>query len=298
MKHFTCTVRFFCVLLPALGGGCSSSRQAVVTGYDAVGHPGDEITLRVKIAENNWRRENIRYAVAFLSLKEGPAPSATSFAIVTDKKGEANIRFVPPVPGFYRFQVTYPDGQQPLGDGGLLLACYDGRRPGLVVDIDGTLTAAKNYFRQKHLPVRDGDTVQVLRRLSGWCDIIYVTGRLRFQAADTRAWLEAKGFPTGPVFLLDPQECRTISSETYKTRLLTDMVKVFPNIVVGIGNRRDDAEAYGKAGLVPFLFDARRMNAIHVTDWREIEKQLMKCRHLPPSEMKRELLKSVSQDSG
>jgi hypothetical protein len=124
-----------------------------------------------------------------------------------------------------------------------------------VSDIDGTLTSSENAFPAALLTGADVAeqegapaalaTVRERRYLP-----MYVTARGRYFSADTRAWLQSKGFPRGPMRLAT--SLVTLPGDTtvdYKADTLADVEVTGLRVTVGFGNRASDAEAYRRTGI-------------------------------------------------
>lgn len=122
----------------------------------------------------------------------------------------------------------------------------------VVTDIDGTLTAddlelPKQIVDDTYLPVMMRAADQLLKT---WADkgypIIYLTARPHVLRADSRLWLEARGFPTGPLITANGGK----TDDVYKTLWMNRLIQTFGwNVVAAYGNAETDITAYLNAGI-------------------------------------------------
>jgi hypothetical protein len=126
-----------------------------------------------------------------------------------------------------------------------------------VSDVDGTLTSSENAFP---VSLVTGRTVaaharapEALRKMAarGYA-VVYLTSRGRVFTPETRAWLEANGFPRGalrlaPSFITLPGD----ATAAYKASSLGALEAARLDVALGIGNRASDESAYRQAGVAP-----------------------------------------------
>lgn len=143
---------------------------------------------------------------------------------------------------------------------------WDDHRTIIVVDIDRTI--ARTDF--DHLVLRDGaderstplaGSRRTMEMLARDCRFIYVTARPRFLLEKTRMWLEDEEFPPGPV-IASPGLREAIQRTEYKLEVLAQLRKLWPTLLIGIGNSESDAEAYEKSGLLTLLVNQKRTETI------------------------------------
>ncbi len=125
----------------------------------------------------------------------------------------------------------------------------------VVTDIDGTLTTA-----DAELLMQVGDATYVPAMMTAantlmqtWAmkgyPIVYLTARPHVFRTETRGWLEAKEFPTGPVIT---SNSTTDAADAYKTIWLKRMITDFGwTAVAAYGNASTDITAYANAGIPP-----------------------------------------------
>lgn len=154
-------------------------------------------------------------------------------------------------PGIHEVSIRFSRRGRLVGQTMLTVACSDGARPAIIVDIDHTLTNTSLFylmFMPNNLITPFTDAVAVLSELARRYDILYVTRREYLLLDKTRAWLALHGFPAGPVFLWhfwkDP-----FRAVKYKTRLIKKLKHEWPHIAIGIGDKKSDMRAYAANGL-------------------------------------------------
>ena len=122
----------------------------------------------------------------------------------------------------------------------------------VVTDIDGTLTHDDGELLLQlgdptHVPVMMGAADKLTQ---AWANkgypVVYLTARPHKFRAETRGWLEALGFPGGPVITENGGEM----ADVYKTLWLQRMIQDFQwNVVAAYGNAVTDVTAYENAGI-------------------------------------------------
>jgi len=150
----------------------------------------------------------------------------------------------------------------------------------LVVDIDDTICDTNReevIFQKRDLessPIRHARPT--LARLAESFQIAYLTARPESQFVKTVNWLNDHQFPPGPVFVA-PSLGRMIRQTKYKTDALRTLRADWPNILIGIGDSRVDARAYGNNEMLTLIVaevhdEVLDREAIVLRDWAEIEK--------------------------
>jgi hypothetical protein len=174
---------------------------------------------------------------------------------VTDDDGQVAFDGAALPPGFHRYWLVVP-GDGTSAEGGIWVVGPS--TPAVVFDIDGTLTL---------------DDAELLNDLTGdgaaaypnaaavaqaWADkgylIVYVTGRPYPLRAMTRRWLDARGFPYGPLFT--PGHLRSAIPTAdgvgaYKRETFTALLARGLRVVRAYGNASTDVCAYAQAGIAP-----------------------------------------------
>lgn len=149
----------------------------------------------------------------------------------------------------------------------------------LVVDIDDTISQTDvddllfdeqddDSRPLKHSP-------RVVRRLAEDYQILYLTARPSFLLDKTRQWLSDNDFPNAPV-LVSYQKRDLLRQGAYKYRALADLQKTWPLVMIGIGDRTTDAEAYGASGMLCLIVNPNKKDkfgrhAVMMSDWKAID---------------------------
>jgi phosphatidate phosphatase PAH1 len=124
-------------------------------------------------------------------------------------------------------------------------------------DIDGTLTTddfqlAADFLTPEGARAYDGAVEVVEYHREQGRQPLYLTGRPYFLDDTTRTWLEAQGFPAGPLTLAPAVDVALDGVQAYKHDVLVDwQERVQTNIEVAYGNASTDVCAYAAAGLAP-----------------------------------------------
>lgn len=148
----------------------------------------------------------------------------------------------------------------------------------VVCDIDATIsdTALKALFfdetDEKSMPI--ADSPEVLNEIARYHGILYFTARPKFTVDKTERWLQAHGFPDGPVMTsLDVGDL--ILQGRYKRRELARLREVFPNLLIGIGNSQADSAGYGANGMLSLIVNRNdgthyARHEIDFENWRQV----------------------------
>ncbi len=126
----------------------------------------------------------------------------------------------------------------------------------LVVDVDDTISETDyddlllDKIDRESYPLPHAQ--EAMNALAKDYGIIYLTGRPRFLLGKTREWLERKGFPPGPV-ITSPGLSEMLDFLSLKIDLIRTTKKYVPGLLIGLGDKRSDAEAYGRTGLLPLI---------------------------------------------
>lgn len=133
----------------------------------------------------------------------------------------------------------------------------------VVTDIDGTLTLSDLEFLQQltnasYDPVDYPDAAALMQAYDALgYDIVYMTARGedltledgRSSREATADWLDAHGYPDGPLFLADGVGAFGDSAERYKVDRLTGLQATGTTFAVGYGNSRSDIDAFLEVGI-------------------------------------------------
>jgi hypothetical protein len=96
----------------------------------------------------------------------------------------------------------------------------------------------------------------------------------------TRRWLTHRGFPRLPTYFLNIKRFPTYNESKYKIATLSRIKQSFPNLVLGVGDKKSDAKAYRAMGMRTLILgDAGGVEgAEEVPDWHAIEDMLFSPR--------------------
>lgn len=137
-------------------------------------------------------------------------------------------------------------------------------------DIDGLYEFADRDVRSQPLP----DAVETFALLGERFNILYLTLRQRELLDKSRRWLSEHGFPAGPVFTADTL-AHFIRQRTYKREAIRSAQRAMPHVLIGIGNRKADSDAYRQCGMLSIVLAGRDpaadpTDALVFRDWKAI----------------------------
>jgi uncharacterized membrane protein YkoI len=152
-------------------------------------------------------------------------------------------------------------------------------RVGLIVDVDETISMTDypsllfgrgTDDSRPHEHARD-----VLGRLNRHFDVTYLTARPQWLTGHTRKWLRDKGFPPG-IVLTTARMLDVYWPGAFKKRTIAALRRISPNILIGIGDRHTDVEAYVANGMLALVVNPRpsvtyHERAVVLKDWGAIE---------------------------
>ena len=196
-----------------------------------------------------------------------------------NSKGRATIKFRPSSPTISRFSAqTLADGQTLRATGEIFH--WEEDRVTIAVDIDGTLSHTE--YKELILKKEDNESGPIkgaretLQSLTRDYHILYFTARPRILMTKTRTWLREHDFPWGPM-VMAPGLKQTMQPGEYKCRTLQALRQDWPNLLIGIGNKRGDAEAYSSSGMLSLIVRQQMdkdmgIHAIHVPDWKALSR--------------------------
>jgi hypothetical protein len=192
----------------------------------------------------------------------------------TRDEGNASVVCTLPDPDCSQFEATVRLKGRTLRTSGKVFH-WDPSRTIIVVDIDETLSVTDygDLLFSRH----DGGSRPIygaretMTALARDYHIAYVTARPRFMLERTRRWLREHGFPDGPVMVSESwAEWR--SQTNFKRNTLARLRQQWPNLLIGIGDKRADVEAYTYNRMLALIVnekDADRYGrkAMTMPDW-------------------------------
>lgn len=195
---------------------------------------------------------------------------------VTDREGRAVLLCQLPE-GAGEFTASTPNGDRPqLSPGRVFRWRTD--RVAMVVDFDNTI--ADPDYDEFVFGRYDEDTMpldaaaEMLRELVDTYQLIYLTGRPRYMTAKTRDWLSMHRFPAAP--LITGTGLRTaLRQGEFKHETIMSLRERFPSVLIGVGDKQSDAEAFLRSGIFPLILSEKSLSgeAQHVarfSNWREL----------------------------
>jgi hypothetical protein len=223
---------------------------------DAVVAVGAPFTITASFTYGKLRKDLEGEDVALVLGEGACGPWEPAIDGVTDDEGWA--RFARPAfdrPVVRTFHVVvYGDGTRV--DGGVWAVV-----PGtgaVLFDVDGTLTTDDGELFEDLLGgsanMRAGADAVARRWAELGYVVVYITGRPRALGPSTRRWLDAHGFPRGPV--ITPDDVRDIvpSREhvgAFKRATITTLTETGLVFEAAYGNAATDVCAYAEAGIAP-----------------------------------------------
>lgn len=157
---------------------------------------------------------------------------------------------------------------------------FDPNKTIIAVDMDETVSRT-NYSDlfiadlDRHSAPIDG-AAAALTRLSKDYHIIYTSARPRFLNDKTREWLADHGFPAGPVAnALKFEAC--LAQAKYKSGICRALRSRLPNVLIGIGDKRADEQAYGENNMLAIILEESKGktyadHCVVFDSWRDIER--------------------------
>jgi hypothetical protein len=254
-------------------GGCG---PAVLSVSDAIVSPGEPVRLTAFVYRDTicGVGRDIGGVQVQFSVDGRSAASAR-----TDDDGWVSVQWALPSGSASRFEAKAAVRGRTVRAGGAVYT-WDPNRIILAVDVDGTL--AQTDYDDLILGRRDVGSQplpyaqQTLDQLSADFHILYLTARPQYYVEKTRRWLKDCGFPTGPVCTA-PRLRDTIRHTRFKRRMLATLRKDWPNLLIGIGNKAADGEAYGASSMLSLI--VRRVpdknlgpHAIVLHDWPAVSR--------------------------
>ena len=275
-----------------------------MAGQDVLATPGELVQVEVRLRKTSlfWEPKPTGVYI-FLD-------GNVYHAAKTDSNGAVFASFRPPAVGDYPFHVEcYAKPGQPPVKTDILVACREANRPLFVSDIDQTLSCWQE--RREVLfgaPNAMSGAAEVMTRIARDYSVLYLTHRWDYLAKRTHRWLNAKGFPGGPIFAARGWSELVADNEKFKTAVLARISGRFHGGGFGIGDQASDVLAYEGSGLRGILFidrdglrkPSKVQEAIQqvelvpasaqvVLTWAEAEKVVFDGAKFPPAAAKERL---------
>lgn len=269
------------IVLAALAPG--EKKEAKLQGYDLLAAKYEAVTLQAKLERKGMLGINpdlhkVEVAFRFEGKELGRAKSAKE-GIASLSWTPPNYQFKPEAQPSFEIQAALPeDSEWTSKPARFWVYFWLPERPVIVVDLDGTVCASAEWEVGLKAPA-DLKAIegapQALTELAKSHNILYLTARDDALMNATREWLDLRKFPKGPVLFRDLSLFH-LSAQSYKTKRLLELKKTW-NLVAGVGDREDDADAYLAAGMKAILVGKPRRApeaAIACDSWDEVQKLL------------------------
>ncbi len=188
--------------------------------------------------------------------------------VESDGYGRASITTKLPATLPVSFDVRSTVGGRDIEAAGRIFR-WDENRVIIVVDIDHTV-AATDFDRlilraePTSFPPIPG-AQETLAKLAERYYIMYLTARPRFLLEKTRIWLGRYNFPQGPV-VTAPTLSIAARPTRFKRKTLAVWRRQWPNLLIGIGNRESDTEAYAPNEMLPLIVLSSPEDKHYVSD--------------------------------
>lgn len=205
----------------------------------------------------------------------------------TQDKGRAEAPCALPNNGCSEIEVRARVGSKTLRTEGQVFN-WDADRTIIAVDIDETISTT-NYADLLLTPNDDGSrpirgSREALVALAKDYHIVYVTARPRFLLDRSRNWLNKYGFPAGP--LITSQSWEEWRDQTrFKRDALARLRRQWPNLLIGIGDKRVDVDAYSGNGMLTLIVNESDPGqyggrAVTLRDWPSLARYFTEHREL------------------
>lgn len=189
------------------------------------------------------------------------------------------------VPDEIRAEATYSGNRM---EGAARLFHWTDRKIAVCIDIDDTIS--RTDLDDVLLDEEDDDSKplrhsrETLQYLSEDYHIFYLTARPSFLLEKTRNWLSSRGFPAAPV-IVSHRKRDLLQQAEYKERMLRTLQKDWPNILIGIGDKATDAQAYGERDMLAIIVRGKKpeeigRHALIMPDWKTIHRFFRNNRHI------------------
>jgi hypothetical protein len=227
-------------------------------------------------------RSGVKKAVVQFSAADRPIGSGR-----TETKGAACTECALPPHGCSDFTATVTIDGKTIQRSGTVFH-WDADRTIVAVDIDDTLSLTN--YASLMIGARDRGSrpyrgaVAAMNALARDYHIVYVTARPRFMLERTRQWLQAQGFPAGPL-VVSASWAEWRNQSAYKRRALANLRKQWPNLLIGIGDKRGDVDAYVGNRMLTLIVNERDADrygekAVTLRDWQTLARYFTENRAL------------------
>ncbi len=286
-----------------------AEKGVIFYAFDTLAYPGKSVDLVASVAKSRDPRGMVGAKVGFYD------GNSLLGEATTDKSGRASIKWTPPKACDYNLTariITVPKGESEemtaAPPAQLLVACRKKDTKFVVIDLDHTVVDS-SFFRVLIGGAKPmSDSAKITRKIARKYSIIYLTHRPDLLTRKSKSWLKKNKYPSGPLLVSKLKEAFGDSGK-FKTARLKDVRKTFPGVLIGIGDKLSDAQAYVDNGLTAYLIphykrdkakDSRKMSKrikalngrgrLHVVDgWGEIDAGIFKNRKYPPEAYVRRL---------
>ena len=224
------------------------------TASDVIAAPGSAFEVGGKIVYGKMSKD-LEDEEVVLWIEDGSCRTTEVARGITDDDGRVTFTVPGREPGTYQFWISVA-GDGTAAAGGIWVVPRGQRA--VLFDVDGTLTTSDGELFEE---LAGGGPADMFPDADGvarhWADrghlVIYVTGRPYLLQRSTRAWLDAKGLPPGPLYT--PARLRqAVPSHggvgAFKTAVLTELLATV-DIVRAYGNAATDVCAYAASGIAP-----------------------------------------------
>lgn len=279
----------------------NSQGQNLFQAFDVITTPGQEVELVTRIQGGQYmsgvpgRTVEFRYKDMVI----GTAITGSDGIAKIDWDAPSNV-------GDYNLtaQVIATEADTTnYGSEPLLVAVRHADQKILISDIDDTISHSSTQDVLFGTPAAFDDSADVLKRCrdAGWT-IIYLTHRPDYYNRKSRQWLKDKGYPIGPLLTSKVDEFVS-GSGTFKTAKVGEVMRSFPNIRIGVGDKISDCQAYFDNGVKTCIRimafastpealrqQARELDALDpsvhvVTSWKQVEKVIFEGATYPRPNM-------------
>jgi hypothetical protein len=252
---------------------------------DALTVPGRSVTIEARLFEARLLRE-AGLGGEQLELFIDSRPVATA---MTGGDGRAFFAYTPVMRGNYPIKVKLRTSKRVEGGEGVAtLACWERRRPILLVDLATLVEPSTQPSRPfPSLPLELGErsdrapapdaAVELKRLTQYYFNVVYLsrTGDLSLEQGDPRAWLRRHGFPTGFWVPLAG------GSGALATQIEDMRAAGWDNLKAGIGATREFAEVLIAKRMQAVILPASERDrdlpkkAQEVQSWKDVRTKLV-----------------------
>ncbi|MBU1241104.1 haloacid dehalogenase, partial [Myxococcota bacterium] len=238
-----------------ISGGTAASGSPYHMIHDEMATPGETISLRAKFDYNAVLHKDLQDEyVNFYIWGTGMTQWQEAGRFLTDSDGMIFLDLDPLPVGTYIVRAVVV-GDLTHADGYVTVVA-SGRRA-VVFDIDGTLTTSDSEVMQDWANFSTAEMYPYANQVVNHYvnlgyQIVMVTGRPYWLAADTRAWLTSLSMPATSVRFTSDNGTTISGQETelYKTTYLQDLVtRCGLQIIRAYGNATTDIGAYDAVGV-------------------------------------------------